>query len=466
VSAFTLAPGEVAAAMRARPIGAPAARAITSVSIDSRTLRPGDLFFAIRGPRFDGHAFVGDAVSRGASAVVVSDPAAVAALEGVAGLLVGDTVEALQALASHVRRRSGARVVAITGSAGKTTTKEATAALLDGPHVVLRNRGNLNNHIGLPLSLVDLTAGAGVAVVELGMSHAGEIRQLVRIARPEIRVWTNVGTAHLEYFATQDAIAEAKAEILDDAGPDTVFVANADDPRVIARAATFPGRVVSFGLNEGAGVRAVDIEDRGFDGIGATVRTPSGAFPVSTSLAGRSHLLNVLAAIAVAVQFHVPFEDIAAKVASLRPAPQRGEVLRLRGDVTIIDDSYNSSPAALQQLIDVSARHASSRRVVAFLGEMLELGPASETLHRECGVAVAAAGIDRLVAVGADPARALAAAAIGAGLPASAVSSVSSSEAAAALVADVVGAGDLVLVKGSRGLRMERVVERLAAEFA
>src|SRR6187401_3789119 len=220
-------------------------------SIDTRSLQPGDLFVAIRGDRFDGHDFVAAALAAGAAgAVVTTTPAlAEAGKAGPAPLLieVADTTRALQDGAREVRRRSGARVIAITGSAGKTTTKELTAEFLAAKYTVFRNRGNLNNHIGLPLSLLELRSRPDVAVVELGMNHAGEIRTLIGIAEPDVRVWTNVGDAHAGFFASADAIADAKAEILERADAQDVLVCNADDPRMAARVRDFAGRTITFG---------------------------------------------------------------------------------------------------------------------------------------------------------------------------------------------------------------------------
>ena len=463
---FTLSAGEIAQAAGAGVSGPASGAAFASVSTDSRAIRAGDLFVAVPGPRFDGHAFIGEAVARGAAGVVASDAGAAAAVAGrVPVFVVADTVAALQAIARRVRERSGAAVVAITGSAGKTTTKEAIAALLDARFRTIRNRGNLNNHIGLPLSLMELTGGAEVAVVELGMNHAGEIRRLVSIAAPDVRVWTNVGTAHIEYFGTMDAIADAKAEILE-GGERAVLVANADDPLVMQRAHRFAGRTLTFGIDQAAAVRATAIDDRGFDGVGASVETPRGPMRIESPLAGRGHLLNVLAAVAVGVHFDVPIPAMVERVRTLRPAPHRGEVLSLSGAVTVVDDCYNASPSALKELLRTAAGDRVERRRVAFLGEMLELGAASETLHRECGLAAAAAGVAALVTVGGPPARALGEAAVAAGLEPSQVAHVASSADAAALAPQVVRRGDLVLVKGSRGVRMEQVVERLAAEYA
>jgi UDP-N-acetylmuramoyl-tripeptide--D-alanyl-D-alanine ligase len=466
-AAFALTAAEIARAVTGRLVSGDPEALLPTVSTDTRTIRPGDLFVALRGPRFDGHAYVGEALSRGAAGFVVADAAEVAGEPAAAVVIVvDDTLAALQALARHVRRRSGARVVAITGSAGKTTTKEAIATVLSARYRTLRNRGNLNNHIGLPLSLIELQDGAEVAVMELGMNHAGEIRRLVEIAEPEIRVWTNVGTAHLQYFGSRDAIAAAKAEILEGAGPGTVLIANADDDLVMRHAAGFAGRLVTFGLGRDADVTAVAVEDLGLDGARATVRTPSDEATLTSHLPGRAHLHNLLAAVAAGLVLDVPLDEIAARLDLVRAAPRRGEVRRLGRDVVVFDDCYNSSPSALVGSLHTLSADRSGRRRVAFLGEMLELGDQSPALHRECGRATAAAGVRALVTVGAAPARALGEAAVTGGLDAGDVRHVGDSEQAAALVPDVVRGGDLVLVKGSRGTRMERVVERLEEEFA
>jgi UDP-N-acetylmuramoyl-tripeptide--D-alanyl-D-alanine ligase len=377
-----------------------------------------------------------------------------------------DTVRALQAIARHVRRSSGTRVVAITGSAGKTTTKEVCADLLSLRYSVFRNKGNLNNHIGLPLSLLELRARPEVAVVELGMNHPGEISTLVAIAEPEVRVWTNVGDAHIGFFATAEAIADAKGEILEGAATDTVLVANADDPLVMARARRFAGRLMTFGMADAADVGATAVQMRGLDGIRADVRTPAGDFTLETPLPGFGNLSNVLAAIAVAVHFEVPLAAIAARAAQLRPAHHRGELLRLPGGITLIDDSYNSSPSALKRSLEILGAANGSARRIAVLGEMLELGTHAERLHRECGRAAYGAAPDLLVVVGGGPAQALADEARSAGLPSSQITVVADKAAALEEVLKRVRPGDLVLVKGSRGIGLDLVVDRLKAEFA
>ncbi|HUU35582.1 MAG TPA: UDP-N-acetylmuramoyl-tripeptide--D-alanyl-D-alanine ligase, partial [Vicinamibacterales bacterium] len=272
----TYSAADLAASLGGRLVAGSPLQRLGPATIDSRALVPGEIFFAIVAAR-DGHAFVPAALAGGAAAVVVQSTAGLPADTGTVVVVeVSDTVKALQALGRAVRRASGARVVAITGSAGKTTTKNAIAAVLEARYRVVKNRGNLNNHLGLPLSLVDLRSCPDVAVMELGMNHAGEIRVLVGIAEPDVRVWTNVGDAHIGNFGTRAAIAEAKGEILEQANAHTVLVANADDPLVMARAAAFPGTVVTFGLQPGADIRAEAIDDRGVFGTTAVVRTPAG----------------------------------------------------------------------------------------------------------------------------------------------------------------------------------------------
>jgi UDP-N-acetylmuramoyl-tripeptide--D-alanyl-D-alanine ligase len=447
--------------------GPGADRELSGFSIDTRTISPGDLFVAIRGDRFDGNAHVREAVAKGAVGAIVSD-AALAGVDELAGtplIIVPETIVALQTLARRVRRDSGAAVVAVTGSAGKSTTKEITAEFLAARYAVFRNKGNLNNHIGLPLSLLELRNTPDIGVFELGMNHSGEIRVLVNIAEPDVRVWTNVGPAHLEFFGTVEAIAEAKAEILEGADSDSLLVANADDDLVMRYAATFKGRVRTFGVERPADVRALAVRDLGVDGTTAIVRTPIGEAEVRSPLPGTANLSNVLAAAAVAIRFDVPLQDIVERSAGLKAVARRGEVIRA-GGVTIVDDSYNSNPKALSRALAMLAGETRFARRIAIVGEMLELGAASPELHRAAGEDVVRADVSALVTVGGANARAIADGAITAGMPSSAVYHVEDSTAAGELAATLVKAGDVVLVKGSRGVRTEVVVERLRAEFA
>ncbi len=469
MSSTPLTIAAIAAAVHGRLVAGDPAAVPRAFVTDTRGLQPGDFFIAIAGPRFNGNAFAGDALRAGASGVLVSDATVAESWTGGPGpavVLVPETVRALQMLARHVRRASNTTVIALTGSAGKTTTKECIAAFLETRYSVARNQGNLNNHIGLPLSLMQLLDRPQMAVMELGMNHAGEIRTLVSIAEPDVRVFTNVGDAHIEYFGSRDAIADAKAEIFEGAGPDTLLVCNADEPLIVARQPRFAGRTVTFGIDAAADVRATAVEDLGIDGSRARVATPAGTRDIATPLIGRGNLGNVLAATAVALTLGVPLDDIVSAAAQLRPAAHRGVVLRLASGVTLIDDSYNASPGAVEQSLQVLVHATGATRRVAVLGEMLELGAHAPELHARCGRAAAQAGLDRLVTVGGPAARTLADAAIAAGMPAEAVQYVATSDEAAGLVRQVLRAGDLVLVKGSRGIRTDVVVERIRTEFA
>jgi UDP-N-acetylmuramoyl-tripeptide--D-alanyl-D-alanine ligase len=465
---LVLTVGQIAEAMGGRLLQGRADEPVAGFSTDTRTLQARDLFFALRGERFDAHRFVGSAIRAGAQAVVIDDQSAAAGVDaaGPAVLLVGDTTASLQALGGYVRRRSGAKVVGITGSAGKTTTKEVTAEFLSARFHVVRSRGNLNNQIGLPLSLLQLRERPDIAVLEIGMNHPGEISRLVALAEPEVRVWTTVAEVHSEFFPSIEAIADAKAEVLEGAGPDTVLVANADDARIAARIGRFPGPVLRFGVDRPADIRATAVRDLGLDGMAADLSTPAGPVSLRTPLLGRGNLTNILAATAVAIQFGISPEEVADRASRLAPAHRRGEILRLARNVVVIDDSYNSNPTAVERILDVLAREAGRGRKLAFLGEMLELGERAVALHEATGRRAAAAKLDALVTVGGAPAVALAETAVRAGLPRASVTHLETSEAAADLAAALVQPGDLVLVKGSRGVRMEAVVDRLKGACA
>ena len=463
-----LTPEWVARAVGGRLIEGEAGKEIREVVIDSRVAGPGDLFVAIKGPRFDGHDFVAEVLERGAAAAIVdaAPRKGVPYGRGRAVIEVGDTVKALQDLAHAVRTASGTRVIAITGSAGKTTTKETIAAFLERRKTVVKNKGNLNNHIGLPLSLIQVRTAPDVAVMELGMNHAGEISALVAIADPDVRVWTNVGDAHLGFFDSPDAIADAKAEILERARASTVLVSNADDPRVRARVGGFAGRTITFGVSETADVRTLSVDDRGLSGVRARVMTPAGEVVLESPLLGRGNLSNVLAATAVAVDSGIALDEIAEATTHLQPAARRGAVVRLPNGVTVVDDSYNSSPSALATALAVIKSAPGATRKIAVLGEMLELGDHSARLHAESGRLAAHSGIGQLYAIGGAPAQALAAAAIEAGMAPAAVAWFASSDEAAPVIAEAVEPGDLVLVKGSRGIRTDVVADRIRAESA
>lgn len=460
VAAVALTAGLVAEATRGQIIAGSAADLFSSVSIDSRTIATGALFVALRGERVDGHAYIADAVRRGAGGLLVSERIEAGSA---AVVWVDDTLLALQALGREIRRRSHAKVVAITGSAGKTTTKELLADVLASQFQVFRNRGNLNNHIGLPLSLTELASGPEIAVVELGMNHAGEIRTLVALAEPDIRVWTNVGDAHIGHFGSRDLVADAKAEVLEAATANSVAVVNADDPLIVRRARAFPGRVITFGFDAAAMIRARDVHDRGFDGTSAQIETPAGSWALHLKLPGRVHLMNALAVSAVAIECGVRPMSIAGRLADARPVLRRGSEFRAANGARVIDDTYNASPAAMEAMLAALAATPTAGRRVAVLGEMLELGDSARALHEACGRAAVQSGANVLVAIGGAAADGFVAGAKAAGLPDAQVHRFADSASATKSVVSIVQAGDVVLVKGSRGTRTDLVADALQA---
>ena len=427
--------------------GSPDSIPVTGWSVDTRTQNVGDLYIALRGPNHDGHDFVRAAVEKGAAGVLVERPAGVPN-----ELLVSDTLRALQSLASQARRDWGGRVVAVTGSAGKTTTKDAVASLLSVALAVGKTNGNFNNHVGVPLSILRLPGEARVGVLEMGMNHAGEIRDLARIARPDVGVVTNVGYAHVESFDSIEGVAAAKRELIEVLPPEGVAELNADDPRVARFRDAHPGRSVTFGFSEGADVRAERVEVR--DGV--TAFSAAGA-DFETALPGRHAVMNLLAAIAVARVFDIPAEALGGAVRSFTAGRMRGERLE-RDGVLIWNDCYNSNPEAARSMIDV-LRDAPAGRRIAVLGEMLELGRPSERLHREVGEYAARNGVDFLIGVR-GAARAMVDAAVAAGLPQSAASFVEDAVSAGELARRIAQPGDAVLFKGSRGVALERALER------
>jgi UDP-N-acetylmuramoyl-tripeptide--D-alanyl-D-alanine ligase len=434
---------------------------VTGASIDSRTSAASQVFFAIRGPRFDGHNFVESALAQGAVAAVVEK----GFFEGAAAKLrenlipVADTVQAMQQLACDVRRRWGKKVVAVTGSTGKTTTKEMIAALLETKLKVLKSPGNLNNRYGLPLALLQLEASDEAAVVELAMSGPGEIARLARIAEPEIGVVTNVAPVHLEFFDSLDGITAAKRELIENLSPPGTAVLNFDDPRVREFRRGFDGQVVTFGFEEGADLRAVEMTSAGPAGSRFRLesRTLGGEFHLL--LPGRHNVMNALAALAAASLFDIPENDCREALARFANLPQRSEILTLTARITLINDSYNSNPLAMERMLETLASWPAARRIVV-AGEMLELGPTSPGWHRETGRKVAESGVDWLLAVQGD-AQYLVQGASEAGLAAERLRFFPSAEAAAEFLAELVQPGDVILVKGSRGVHLEKVVEFL-----
>jgi len=459
---------EVARALGcAVPSGLDPMARLAGVSIDSRTVGCGQLFVAIHGPRYDGHAFVATALEAGATAAIVAEGRVAGYPEAIRGKLFGvsDTLAALQELARAVRRSWGRRIAAVTGSVGKTTTKEILAALLGAKFRVLKSEGNLNNEYGLPLTLLRLDPADEAAVLELGMSHRGELQRLAEIAEPEVGVVTRVAPVHLEFFASVDEIALAKRELIEGlCGTDPVAVLNADDPRVAQFAKTARGRVVTYGIEAKAEYRARRIEERGAEGSAFDFISPEGCVRLSLPLPGRHNIENTLAALAAASLWGIGGEEAAAVFPQLLPGEMRGRLLRFSAGFAVINDSYNSNPVALGAMINLLARTPGYQRRILAAGEMLELGPDSARLHREAGRLAAKEKLDWVLGVQGEASE-LANGAVEGGLPAPRARFFATSAVAAAFVCDMVQPGDLLLVKGSRGVKMERIVEALRERY-
>ena len=441
---------------------------ITGWSVDSRTVQPGDLFFALRGPNHDGNAYLDEALGKGAVAAIAhSGHCSPARKQGDSPtdiLPVPDSLAALQDIAAWARHQWDGQIIGVTGSAGKTTTKDIIASMLAVSRISLRfvpqpeagtpiakTMGNLNNHVGLPLSVLRLPSTARVAVLEMAMNHPGEIRRLCEIARPNIGVVTNVGHAHMEAFDSIEGVAAAKRELIEALPPDGVAVLNFDDPLVLPFRNAHPGRAITFGLNAGADVRATDFEDTP-DGLNFSVD----GVRFSSPLHGRHSISNFLAGIAVAGLFGIRPRELTEVVRDIPAGPMRGERF-LHNGILILNDCYNSNPDAARAMVDV-LRDTQAKRRIAVLGEMLELGHWSGALHRDVGNYVAAQGIDVLVGIR-GAASNLVDAAKEAGQAVNAAFFFSEPAEAGVELRKIARAGDVILFKGSRGTHLERALE-------
>ena len=426
------------------------------VSIDSRTLGRGDLFVAISGPRHDGHDYLRDVVGKGAAGVVIQKEVEVP--PPAFSIRVKDTTRALQDLAGGFRRSRAVQVVAVTGSMGKTTTKEAAASAIGSTRRVLKSEGNLNNFYGLPLSLLKLEEEE-VAVLEMGMSSPGEIARLTEIARPDVGVLTNVAEVHLEFFGTVEAIAEAKGELFRGLTAGATAVVNADDPLVLDQARRFPGRKLRFGIEQEADVRgsAIRATPEGLRFKAVFRGEPVEEVEIESVLRGRHNVYNLLAGLAAASALDVPFREAAQALSTLRPPYHRGERVDLGRGFVLVDETYNSSPRALRSALSSLSEEEAVRRV-AVVGDMLELGEQGVDLHREAGRFAAGLPIDRLVGVGPLAAHILEGA-LEAGASKEGLRSVATAEEAGRLLLDELREGDVVLLKASRGIRLERAIE-------
>jgi UDP-N-acetylmuramoyl-tripeptide--D-alanyl-D-alanine ligase len=452
---------EIAAKMNGDIIRGDPSRVFRTFSIDSRLTQPGELFFAIRARR-DGHDFVREAAEKQAGGAVVSRD--IPAPDGDFALIrVPDTVAALEGLARRVLAGRPVKVVGVTGSVGKTTTKEFAASLLAHRFRVLKSEANFNNNLGLALSLLRLEPGHEVAVLEMGTSGFGEILTLTRIAPPDIAVITNINPVHLEFLRDIEGVARAKKEILQGARPDGAAVLNGDDPWVKEISRDWTGRRLTFGFGPGLDVRAAAVNRLGQEGMTFELRCLGEKADVRLAFVYQEYIYNVLAAVGVCVALDLPFATIAEGIPELRPFAKRGGLIRLAGGIRLVDDSYNSSPRALEAALKGLAVLSAGRRV-AVLGDMLELGEKEAEYHKGAGRQVAENGWNILVAVG-PLGRHLIHGALAAGLDSRSVFLFATAEEAAAQLPSIVREGDLILVKGSHGVHMDLITDRLLAEL-
>jgi UDP-N-acetylmuramoyl-tripeptide--D-alanyl-D-alanine ligase len=486
---------EIVSATGGRLMRGDPAQTVPGLSIDSRTIRPGELFLAIRGERFDGHQFVYDALGRGACGVVVNvsshripkTPEEEALLRGKILVGVTDTLAALQELSRFHRQRWSLPVIAVTGSNGKTTTKEMTAGILTERYVTLKNEGNLNNQIGVPLTLLRLTARHQAAVLEMGISRPGELRRLCEVAIPRVGLITNIGPTHLETLGSLEGVASAKAELLAALSPsEGVAILNRDDPFYAYFRSRAAGRVATFGLSPDADVYAGEIRETGsltpmaltcvpsIIGIGRSARGSGRAgtnaqssigpdrirISVTVPTVGRHNALNAAAACAAGLVLGCEPEEIKRGLEAFRPVAMRSELIGWEGR-TLLYDVYNANPASVQAALETLSRFAGHGRRIAVLGDMLELGAATTDAHRQIGRAVASSGIHALITLGslgaviAEEARAQ-------GLDRDRVRACQDPSQVAQTLKEMTESGDVILLKGSRGMRMERILDHLS----
>jgi len=445
-----------------RALRRPAEEAIfpSGYSIDSRTIQPGECFIAIRGRNFDGHQFISQALGKGASLIVAEAQATGPWTSEAPVVSVEDTLVALQQLACYVRSKWGKKVIAITGSTGKTTTKDITSFLLAARFRVFKSMGNFNNDYGLPLSLMTLQDWQEIAVIELGMSASGEIARLSRIAEPNIGVVTNVKPVHLEFFKSLQGIAEAKQELIEQLPGDGVAVLNNDDVRVRKFGRYFSGQVVTYGSQTVAMYRASEIRFRGLKGTEFRLDHKGRSYLFSLPLIGVHNVYNSLPGIAVAHSLGLGFEVIDQRMKQLTPSAGRGEILSFAEDFHVLNDSYNSNPAALDTMIQFLKKVRKAKRRILVAGEMLELGPRSPEFHSGCGRSAARAKLDLILGVQGQASR-LVEAAREEGYSSDRAMFFENAVAAGEWLNRNVSSGDLILVKGSRSVKTEQAIEIL-----
>lgn len=429
----------------------------SGVSTDSRNVSPGEIFFALRGENFDGHEYVDEAMKKGAAGAVIEGNSV--AQDGRKLLIrVPSTLRALGDLACEWRKSfPELKLAAITGSNGKTTTKEMAWSVVSRKYKTLRNTGNFNNLIGLPLTLFKLDGSYEAAVVELGMNDFGEIRRLAEIAHPDTGAITNIGRAHLEKLGGIEGVARAKGELVEGFTGENVFVVNADDPRTVEIARKTDCKKITYGIKSGgADISAKDIRQDGFSGIDFLMTTGSGQIPIRIKGIGMHNVMNALCASGIALSLGCGMDEILEGLGSFTPGYMRLEVLESPSGFRVINDTYNANPDSMRSAIDELMSHKGAGGAIAVLGDMLELGEKSESEHYGLGEYLSASGVDYVIACGNFGRAMLEGAGEGSnGFYASSI------DEAAKIVNEIARPGDLVLVKGSRGMRMEEVTKKL-----
>ena len=436
-----------------------ATKVFRGVSIDSRTLKKDELVFCIRGDRLDGHDFIKEAQNKKAAAIILSDGSNVISRRGEVPIVVrvDDTLEALQELARFHREKMSMRVVGITGTNGKSTTKEMTAAITEKKFKTIKTRGNLNNHIGLPLNLFHLSKTDEVAIMEMGMSAAGEIKRLAEIAQPQIGVLTNISEGHLVHLKTLKKVQAAKGELYDSLSEQGTAIVNADDPLVLELAKSVRAKVVTYGIHNEADIKAENIRSIGREGFSLDVHFFDKNVPVRLPFLGECNIYNALAAIATGCSLGIGSDDIQDGLRSVKLLPNRYEVTE-HERATIINDSYNANPKSMQEALKTLTGYRCEGRRFFVVGDMLELGDLAEFAHVRLGADIAKYSVDYLVVVGELSAH-VAKSAVASGMNKKQTATALDHKCAVAFLKKYVRPGDCLLVKGSRGSRMEEVIE-------
>lgn len=451
-----LSAGEIAGASQGSLVNPQGDLKVNGVSIDSRSIKPGDMFIALKGESFDGHDFINGAIEKGAALVIVEKEPEVCT---VPYILVRDTLKALQDIARYYRNKFHIPFVAVTGSSGKTTTKDMIASVLSQKFKVLKTEGNFNNAIGLPLTLLNLRREHEVAVLEMGMNSPGEISLLSDIVRQDIGVISNVGTAHIEKLGTRENILKAKLEIFSYFNKDSTAVINGDND-MLAGFGPAEYRIVRYGLGESNDIHAYGIKEKGEAGIDFTVDLEDVPSDFTVLLPGMHNVYNALSAIAVARLFGMKTKDIQKGLLSFKPSKMRMDITNLSSGIKLINDAYNANPESMKAAIDVLQSLKSGGRSICITGDMLELGDVSEEEHYTVGAYAAAMGVDIIAAIG-NFSKAVKRGAEASGMDSGNAYAFQSREEAALLLGKIIKPGDTVLIKGSRVMKMEYFVDFL-----